>query len=84
MASSENSSSDDYFSTSQEVNKKETKVQVQLSKDEEDLVIRMYNLVGDRWPLIAGRIPGRSADQIKKYWLSRYSTTAFPKQKINR
>ncbi|KAL7130230.1 hypothetical protein ABFS83_13G120400 [Erythranthe nasuta] len=79
MASSENSSSDDYLSTSQ-VNRKESEVEIEFSEDEESLIIRMYKLVGDRWSLIAGRIPGRNADEIKKYWISRrYSTSAFQK-----
>ncbi|KAE9461695.1 hypothetical protein C3L33_06391, partial [Rhododendron williamsianum] len=45
------------------------------SEDEETLVIRMYNLVGERWSLIAGRIPGRTAEEIEKYWNSRYATS---------
>ncbi|PIN13757.1 hypothetical protein CDL12_13620 [Handroanthus impetiginosus] len=72
MATSENSSSDYRLTTSPEVNQKETRVQ--FSKDEEALVIRMYNLVGERWDLIAGRIPGRTAEEIKKYWMCRCST----------
>ncbi|KAF5755849.1 putative transcription factor MYB-related family [Helianthus annuus] len=31
----------------------------------------MYKLVGERWSLIAGRIPGRTAEEIKEYWTSR-------------
>ncbi|CAL9169852.1 unnamed protein product, partial [Musa hybrid cultivar] len=46
------------------------------SEDEEKLIARMYNLVGQRWSLIAGRIPGRTAKEIEKYWTSRYSTTS--------
>ncbi|GER52975.1 MYB transcription factor MYB172 [Striga asiatica] len=74
MASSENSSSDDNynFSGSQEVNMKESGIH--FSKDEVALIIRMYKLVGQRWTLIAGRIPGRTAEEIEKYWQSRYST----------
>ncbi|KAL0354122.1 UNVERIFIED_CONTAM: MYB-like transcription factor ETC1 [Sesamum angustifolium] len=49
--------------------------QPEFSGDEETLIIRMYNLVGERWSLIAGRIPGRSADEIEKYWNSRHSTS---------
>ncbi|RWW10809.1 hypothetical protein BHE74_00025965 [Ensete ventricosum] len=46
------------------------------SEDEEKLIARMYNLVGQsRWSLIAGRIPGRTAKEIEKYWTSRYSTS---------
>ncbi|KAH6827100.1 Homeodomain-like superfamily protein [Perilla frutescens var. hirtella] len=47
---------------------------LKFSGDEETLIIRMYNLVGDRWSLIAGRIPGRSAEEIEKYWNSRHTT----------
>ncbi|KAL9274949.1 Transcription factor CPC-like protein [Drosera capensis] len=46
-----------------------------LSEDEVMLITRMYSLVGRRWSLIAGRIPGRTADEIEKYWTSTYSTT---------
>nr|KAJ0211969.1 hypothetical protein LSAT_V11C400183910 [Lactuca sativa] len=28
-----------------------------------------------KWSLIAGRIPGRSAEEIEKYWTSKYSRT---------
>lgn len=85
---------------------------LEFSEDEETLIIRMYNLVGERWvglssfsllffffmvnslmirqiksnyyyyflisfrwSLIAGRIPGRTAEEIEKYWTSRYSTS---------
>ncbi|KAA3467499.1 MYB-like transcription factor ETC1 [Gossypium australe] len=50
-------------------------LELQLSEDEETLVIRMFNLVGERWGLIAGRIPGRTAEEIEKYWNTRYSTS---------
>ncbi|PSS16272.1 MYB-like transcription factor [Actinidia chinensis var. chinensis] len=49
--------------------------ELEFSEDEETLIIRMFNLVGERWSLIAGRIPGRSAEEIEKYWNSRYSTS---------
>nr|AHX24371.1 R3-MYB anthocyanin repressor [Petunia x hybrida] len=49
--------------------------EIKFSEEEEDLIIRMYNLVGERWSLIAGRIPGRSAEEIEKYWNTRSSTS---------
>ncbi|KAL6567480.1 hypothetical protein OROGR_001148 [Orobanche gracilis] len=84
MATSENSSSDDdyYFSGSQEVKMKEPHHDdhhVHFSKDEEALMVRMYKLVGERWTLIAGRIPGRTADEIEKYWTSGNSTNVYSK-----
>jgi len=51
-----------------------------LSKDiteaEEELIIRMYKLVGNRWSLIAGRLPGRKAEEIERYWKMRSISTA--------
>ncbi|OVA06604.1 SANT/Myb domain [Macleaya cordata] len=46
------------------------------SEDEESLIAKMFSLVGERWTLIAGRIPGRSPEEIEKYWTSRYSTSS--------
>ncbi|XAR65616.1 hypothetical protein NMG60_11009784 [Bertholletia excelsa] len=73
MADSEHSSSDDTSVDSREEISKES--ELKFSEDEETLIIRMYNLVGERWALIAGRIPGRTAEEIEKYWNSRYSTS---------
>ncbi|XP_040990175.1 MYB-like transcription factor ETC1 [Juglans microcarpa x Juglans regia] len=55
------------------VNNREAKLR--FSEDEETLIVIMFNLVGERWSLIAGRIPGRTAEEIEKYWNSRYSTS---------
>ncbi|KAG5565976.1 hypothetical protein RHGRI_001789 [Rhododendron griersonianum] len=46
---------------------------INMTEQEEDLIYRMYNLVGDRWALIAGRIPGRKAEEIERFWLMRHS-----------
>lgn len=74
MADSEYSTSNDTSCVdSQEQSSQEAKLE--FSEDEETLIIRMFNLVGERWALIAGRIPGRTAEDIEKYWNSRYSTS---------
>ncbi|GLJ48265.1 hypothetical protein SUGI_1018930 [Cryptomeria japonica] len=44
-----------------------------ISLEEEDLIIRLHKLLGNRWSLIAGRVPGRTDNEIKKYWKSRLS-----------
>ncbi|XP_068500189.1 transcription factor CPC-like isoform X1 [Phaseolus vulgaris] len=49
---------------------------VEFSEDEETLITRMYKLVGKRWSLIAGRIPGRTAEEIEKYWTSKLSSSS--------
>lgn len=44
-----------------------------ISADEEELIIRLHNLLGNRWSLIAGRVPGRTDNEVKNYWNTRLS-----------
>ncbi|KAG1354570.1 transcription repressor MYB6 [Cocos nucifera] len=44
-----------------------------IGRDEEDLIIRLHSLLGNRWSLIAGRLPGRTDNEIKNYWNSHLS-----------
>ncbi|KAM4092523.1 MYB-like transcription factor ETC1 isoform X2 [Castanea sativa] len=72
---STSTSTDDTTTTTLDSKDNNKETELQFSYDEETLVIRMFNLVGERWSLIAGRIPGRTAEEIEKYWNSRYSTS---------
>ncbi|KAH1156242.1 hypothetical protein GYH30_051161 [Glycine max] len=38
------------------------------NEDEVDLMIRLHKLLGNRWSLIAGRLPGRTSNDVKNYW----------------
>ncbi|CAN1157208.1 Transcription factor TRY [Linum perenne] len=53
-----------------EVSSKEWTV-IEMSEAEEDLIHRMHRLVGDRWDLIAGRIPGRKPEEIERFWIMK-------------
>ncbi|KDP34036.1 hypothetical protein JCGZ_07607 [Jatropha curcas] len=51
-----------------------------ITEDEEDLIIRLHNLLGNRWSLIAGRLPGRTDNEIKNYWNSTLKKKIDKKQ----
>nr|BAJ05399.1 transcription factor R2R3-MYB [Lilium hybrid division I] len=53
----------------------------QFEEDEDDLIIRLHKLLGNRWSLIAGRLPGRTANDVKNYWNSHLSKKLIPQEK---
>lgn len=44
-----------------------------ISPEEEELIVRLHRLLGNRWSLIAGRLPGRTDNEIKNYWNTHMS-----------
>ncbi|GMP96623.1 hypothetical protein CsSME_00045173 [Camellia sinensis var. sinensis] len=51
---------------------------IKMTSQEEDVINRMYRLVGDRWDLIAGRVPGRKAEEIERFWIMRHAKNKPP------
>nr|WRO64652.1 MYB transcription factor protein [Rosa persica] len=52
-----------------------------MSDQEEDMIIRLHKLLGNRWSLIAGRLPGRTDNEIKNYWNTHLSKKISQKEK---
>ncbi|THG06433.1 hypothetical protein TEA_000723 [Camellia sinensis var. sinensis] len=54
-----------------------------ITDQEEDLIFRLHKLLGNRWSLIAGRLPGRTDNEIKNYWNSHLSKKINQMEKQN-
>ncbi|XP_075487644.1 MYB-like transcription factor ETC3 [Primulina tabacum] len=70
------------FKSSEEVSSIEWEF-IHMTEQEEDIISRMHRLVGDRWGLIAGRVPGRKPEEIERFWLMRNSDS-FKDKRIQR
>ncbi|GLJ24593.1 hypothetical protein SUGI_0470020 [Cryptomeria japonica] len=47
------------------------------SDEEDELIIKLHALLGNKWSLIAGRLPGRTDNEIKNYWNTHIKRKLF-------
>ncbi|XP_047940913.1 transcription factor MYB10-like [Salvia hispanica] len=48
------------------------------SKEEEDLVIKLHDQIGNKWSAIAAELPGRTDNDIKNFWNTRVARRKRP------
>ncbi|PIN19948.1 hypothetical protein CDL12_07369 [Handroanthus impetiginosus] len=52
------------------------------SDAEDDLILRLHRLLGNRWSLIAKRLPGRTDNEIKNHWNAHLRKKAKSMEKL--
>ncbi|XP_030474750.2 MYB-like transcription factor EOBI [Syzygium oleosum] len=52
-----------------------------ITKEEEEIIISLHRVLGNRWASIANRLPGRMDNEIKNYWNTRLKKR-FPMENL--
>ncbi|XP_022979901.1 transcription factor MYB111-like isoform X2 [Cucurbita maxima] len=48
-----------------------------ITPEEEQKIVKLHNVLGNRWSVIAGHLPGRTDNEIKNYWNSHLSRRIY-------
>ncbi|KAI4334043.1 hypothetical protein L6164_018783 [Bauhinia variegata] len=52
------------------------------TEEEDDIIIKLHEKLGNRWSVIAGHLPGRSDNEIKNHWHSTLKKS-FPQNSVS-
>ncbi|WCJ34454.1 myb domain protein 27 [Euphorbia peplus] len=55
----------------------------QISDEEEQIIIQLHELWGNKWAKIARRLPGRTDNEIKNYWRTHLRKKMQPQEGLN-
>ncbi|KAL1190957.1 Transcription factor [Cardamine amara subsp. amara] len=48
-----------------------------ITAEEEDTIVKLHSILGNKWSLIATHLPGRTDNEIKNYWNSHLSRKIY-------
>nr|CAD1843678.1 unnamed protein product [Ananas comosus var. bracteatus] len=52
------------------------------TKEEEEMIFKLHELLGNRWSAIAARLPGRTDNEIKNVWHTYLKKRLMPNQTV--